>query len=279
MKHYSRLPNRFLGLAALAISDLAAAAPAAPAAAAAPGEAVDVARIRDELVLLSDGKGHYLAVLPFPKRRELEADVALFYGDGKRLFSLPIQGGGMNGPDNWNYAFAEPRLAVGGREEGSGYVTARDGQYKVSCGDREVVMTPVKAEAAAPLVTAASYLRSPRKYRPHALVRDDQGTYYYIDRGYHKGTERSFRIFAGPRGSLKPLRMTNAVSDSEGDVFATKTGTLRLLLNKDAASWVERGKERKLTRVPVDFNRNVAMIYNELGVYIGERLGTPCDDL
>ena len=279
MKHNTWLLRTVLCGTTLALPSLAPAAPPKPPAPPAPEELVAVDKFREELVLLSDGKGHYLAVLPYAKRRELEVDPALFYGDGKRLYSLPIQGGGMNGPDTWNYAFAEPRLAVGGREEGSGYLALREGQYKVSCGDREVVLTPVKAETAAPLLGAAQYLRSPRQHRPHALMRDDQGTYYYIDRGYHKGSERSFRIFAGPRGALKPLRMTNAVSDSEGDVFTTKSGTLRLLMNKENASWVERGKERKLTRVPVDFNRNVAMIYNELGVYIGERLGTPCDDL
>ena len=47
----------------------------------------------------------------------------------------------------------------------------------------------------------------------------------------------------------------------------------------DYATWAEKKKDLKLTLVPVDFNKNVAMIYNELGVYTGERLGTPCDDL
>ena len=71
--------------------------------------------------------------------------------------------------------------------------------------------------------------------------------------------------------------MTNVVSDSEGDIFSTKTGSLRLILNKNESTWIEGKKQRKLVLVPVE--DNARMIYTELGVYTGERLGTPCDDL
>jgi len=38
------------------------------------------------------------------------------------------------------------------------------------------------------------------------------------------------------------------------------------------------GKARtRLLAVPIE--ENWALIYNELGVYLGERRGTPCDDL
>jgi hypothetical protein len=88
-------------------------------------------------------------------------------------------------------------------------------------------------------------------------------------------------LYAGPKGNLKLQKMTNVVSDSQGDLFATKTGSLRLVLNREPKSliWIAGKGQSPLVQVPVDFNVNVASIYNDFGVYAGERLGTPCDDL
>ena len=71
--------------------------------------------------------------------------------------------------------------------------------------------------------------------------------------------------------------MTNVVSDSEGDVFSTKTGSLRLIIDRRESTWIEGEKPRKLMLVPV--RQNLGLIYNELGIYAGQRQGTPCDDL
>ena len=68
-------------------------------------------------------------------------------------------------------------------------------------------------------------------------------------------------------------------------IFATKSGDLRLVLDKKqmeagekpVMKWVEGKKEVKLIDVPVE--NNAPMIYGSLGVYDGEKLGTPCDDL
>ena len=66
------------------------------------------------------------------------------------------------------------------------------------------------------------------------------------------------------------------VSDSEGDIFSTKSGDLRLVLNRSESEWVVSGKSSKL--LWVEPHRNLHMISADLGVYISERLGTPCDD-
>ena len=60
-------------------------------------------------------------------------------------------------------------------------------------------------------------------------------------------------------------------------IFATKGGELRLVLDKHQLLWVEHKMEKKLVALPVE--DNAVLIYTELGVYAGEPLGTPCDDL
>ena len=77
-------------------------------------------------------------------------------------------------------------------------------------------------------------------------------------------------------GGMKELQMTNVVSDSVGEIYATKKGELRLITSNDETSWVKAGKKNALTRVPVE--DNVKLIYSDLGVYPGS-LGTPCDDM
>jgi hypothetical protein len=41
--------------------------------------------------------------------------------------------------------------------------------------------------------------------------------------------------------------------------------------------WLESQKTVKLREIPVE--ENMPLIYSELGVYSGEKMGTPCDDL
>jgi hypothetical protein len=76
---------------------------------------------------------------------------------------------------------------------------------------------------------------------------------------------------------MKPQKLTNIVSDSEGDIFATKTGSLRVVLDKHESLWTQGKKQQKLILLPIE--DNAIMIYSDLGVYTGQPLGTPCDDL
>lgn len=250
----------------------AAAADSKESTAAAPQHPVDVSAIRDKMKLLTDGKSHFLAVVPMG-----DGD-GMFYGDGKRFYELHNASGGRNG-DNWERSFIDPRFTEGGHEEGAGFVSFRDGVYKVDCGSRATVLKPVDAAAAKSQLAAATFERSPRKYAAYALARDERGVYYYVDHGYHKEEAKKFRLFVGPKGNLKQQKMTNIVSDVEGDIFSTKTGSLRLILNKGESLWIKDSKKSKLTIVKLDFNVQNASLYNDFGIYTGERLGTPCDDL
>ncbi|MSP93164.1 MAG: hypothetical protein EXR79_15415 [Myxococcales bacterium] len=127
------------------------------------------------------------------------------------------------------------------------------------------------------------------KRRAYALARDLTGRYFYVDTGNVPRFAMAFQLWAGPRGDMTKLPMHNVVSDSAGDIFATKTGTLRLVLDHTASLWVTSGKGggndkrggtakvEKLVVLPVEDNG--ALIYTDLGPYLGQRLGTPCDDL
>jgi hypothetical protein len=225
---------------------------------------------RDKLLLLSDGKSHYVAVRPFES-----VEHSMFYGDGKRFFSVPLQGRGAQGTHAFSMRFVDPRHYRDYQNNTD--LIFQEGKYTLSCGSHNTTLTPVEPAAAKALLDKARFEPSPRKFRPYALARDPNGIYYYVDQGRTPETAKHFRLFIGPKGDLKLQKMTNVVSDSEGDIFATKTGSMRLILDKKETAWTAAGKTTPLRVVPVD--DNVAMIFNELGVYSGERLGTPCDDL
>ncbi len=255
----------------------------APAAAHAgkkvpPQKALTVdAAVIDKAVLCTDGKSHYVMIAP-----DEHITHRLYYGDGKTFFLVPRDTSGMI-TGEW---FPEPRAYNKSYNSGFRGVDLRrysrieptkDGKgCELACGDRITQLTVVESAKAKGMLDGATFLPSPRKSAPHRLARDDSGMYYYVDRGFVPGTEKSYRLFVGPKGNLKQQKMTNVVSDSEGEIFATKTGSLRLILGKQESSWIEGQKVKKLTLVPVDDNEQ--MIFNELGVYTGERLGTPCDD-
>jgi hypothetical protein len=100
---------------------------------------------------------------------------------------------------------------------------------------------------------------------------------FFVDRLREPENNKAFRLFVGPRGSLKLTKMTNVVSDSQGYIFSTKKGELRLVLDLKHPVWVAGKTETALVRLPRDENR--VLTYTDLGVYTGQRLGTPCDDL
>jgi hypothetical protein len=238
------------------------------AAAAAPDEpTLDIAGFKDKLQVITDGKGHYVVVDPWGDEKRT------FYGDGKRFHAQRVSTSSRQGNEAWDRTFWEPRVNALWK----GGVGLKAGNYKVQCGDRVTEMQLVGAEEASKLLDSATFHGPLWQYRAYALARDDKGTYFYVDRPREPENNKAFRLFSGKRGSMKPLKMTNIVSDSLGDIFTTKRGELRLVLDLKKPLWVEAKSKTELSRLPVE--DNVVMIYSELGVYAGQRLGTPCDDL
>jgi hypothetical protein len=240
----------------------AAAAPPEP-----PPQPADVASVKGQLALLTDGKKHYLAVVPFGPGDHL------YYGDGRQFFAQRVISRGSVGTESFDYTFWEPRVNAGYQAS----FELRDGKYQVQCEERKTVLTRVADAEAAALLEKAAFFKPRWTHRAHALARDDRGTYYFVDRVREPEDSKTFRLFAGPKGGARELKMTNVVSDSEGEVFSTRTGELRLVLGKHEATWI-KGKKRT-TLIPVPVEDNHVLIYTDLGVYTGQRLGTPCDDL
>lgn len=255
---------------------LLAAAPAAPPPAPAPAapagpqpKAVDVAAAKAKMAVYTDGKGHYLVV------QDLDGALkggspgsTFFYGDGKAFHAQLCPGSGADG-EKVNYFFWDPRWQ-------SHSVDFAPGAATLSCHDRTSVLKAMPADAARKLLEKAAFFSPLWQYRAYALARDNSGNYYYVDRA-REPDSFAFRVWSGQRGNMTALKMTNVVSDSEGDIFQTKGGDLRLVLNKAKASWLAAEKESDLLVVPVE--SNAKLIYSDLGVYAGQRLGTPCDDL
>lgn len=237
-----------------------------------PSDTVDVSEYKHKLKVLTDGKGHFFTLMPFTIGDGPDTGY-LFYGDGKTFWAQRRAGGGRSGDESFDNVFWEPRVDSGYKAS-FGY---HDKKWTVQCGERVTELKPVDKAEAQKLVGDAKFMAARWHRRAYALARDNSGTYYYVDRAREPEDSKDFRVFRGPKGALKPLKMVNVVSDSEGDIFITRAGKLRLVLDKHETVWLEGGKSVKLA--PLDVSDNHVMIYNELGVYPGEKLGTPCDDL
>jgi hypothetical protein len=226
----------------------------------------------EDLVLLEDGKGHAIAVaIQDPKSR-------IYYGDGKSFVAVPVDPAENTGPmpnGDITRHFLDPRFPSRKQikswqdiEKSQTRVSRSGGKWVVQCGTRKTPLVEGKLAPAAKL--GASTMR-----RPHALARDDRGRYYYVDAGPEEG-DKGYRIYVGEKGQMKRLKMQNVVADSEGEIYTTPQGKLRLVLGKPESMWIEEGAKRKLVVVPLEESQS--MIFLELGVYAGEKLGTPCDD-
>jgi hypothetical protein len=253
---------------ALSIPALAAGKEPAEADKKADGETVDITAVADKIIVLADGKQHYIAVVP---SGDLYSN--FFYGDGKKFYKQYITGGSRAGTESWDRIFWEPRVDARWKA-GFGF---KKGKYTVQCGDRATEFKPLAADEQANMLKAASFFKTLWNHQPYSLARDNKGNYFYVDRLWEPENNKNFRLFSGPRGNLKVLKMTNVVSDSQGDIFTTKKGELRLVLDRKKSSWHAGKAETDLINLPIDENQ--ILIYSDLGVYAGQRLGTPCDDL
>ncbi len=244
--------------AVLALLSLLVAAPPASAP-------VDVTAVKAQLRVFDDGKGHYLVLIPFGA----DIESHFYWGDGKTFWAQRVFGGGSEGNVGFSKYFWEPRVPHGQASFG-----LQAGVYTLYCGERTTLFHPTEDERAQAILASATFQPPRWTRRAYALARDESGTYYYVDRARQEDV-LDFRLWAGQRGQLKPLHMTNVVSDSEGDIFATKSGELRLVLDKKESVWVKGKARTALKLLPLE--DNVRLIYSELGVYAGEPLGTPCD--
>ena len=82
-----------------------------------------------------------------------------------------------------------------------------------------------------------------------------------------------------PRYQMKQKPLTDVANDTAGDVFATKTGDLRIVRDttepKPQITWVKGQKRAPL--VSLDTAANSALIYKDLGIY--GFTGSICENL
>ena len=256
------LARALASLLLLAAGRALAASPEVP-----PDAPADLTPVRKDLEVLSDGKGHYVALVPFGRATE-----HVYWGDGKTFHALRVISSGINGTERFDLSFWDPRIFAGYKRS----VGFGDGKYEVWCDERKTQLKPLSKPERDAMLDAAKFWKPRWKRQAYALAHDESGNYFYVDR-LREGEAIGFRLFAGPKGALRPLKMTNVVSDSEGDIFATKRGELRLILQKSEYTWVKGKARTKLVAVPLE--KNGRLIYEQLGVYAGEPLGTPCDAL
>ena len=241
-------------------------------------EPLDASSFREKLLLLTDGQGHYVALDPAAPLGETS-----FSGDGKVFAKLPVQGGGKNGTESWSLALWDPRVRDNGYAPATVEMKDSGKFYTVTCGKKTTALTAVKADAAKALLAGATFFPPTWTRQPEKLLRDDTGVYFLVDRfrSGDVGDRRDFRVFSGPKGSMKQLPLKDVVDDAQGMILSTKTGNLRLITTTDGKSegkWIAGKVTTPLIEVPLDNYTTARMIYMDLGPYSGQRLGTPCDD-
>jgi hypothetical protein len=232
---------------------------------------VDIKPFRDKLIVLADGVGGTYVVKP-------GEDAQMFFGTGKTLYAQVVVGRGAN-EDGWNVDVWAPRAP--GYQPGSIYRRPGTGIFEKFCGgENKTGLTQVTGDKAKAVLDKSQFVSTGMMHAPHAFLRDDAGVYYYVDQLRKEYGGKGYRVFVGKKGAMKSLPLTDVAIDSAGEVFATKTGDLRLVISDDGstpktATWVKGGK--KTTLVVLDMNRDEPIIFKELGVY--SFLGTICDDL
>src|SRR2546423_201865 len=99
-----------------------------PAPADETAKTIDIARGKDKVQVVTDGRGHYIVITP----AEI-SDEFFFYGDGKTMWGQRTFGGGRNG-EAFSRNFWEPRAPQRWQAE---FDYNQDKKYVLQCSDRK----------------------------------------------------------------------------------------------------------------------------------------------
>ena len=240
-----------------------------------PADEVDIEGIKSRLVFVHDGRGHYMAMVPF------DSDGPVFYGDGKtfylqRVFSYSHQQ--ADGKESLSF-WAPTSVPRGGE------LSLASGVWTVRCSDRSTPMMRLDEIETGKLLQRAVFKKVMWKRQAHGLARNDEGTYYYVDelRDDRPQAEQAddphpptgFRLFVGRKGKMREQKITDSAVDSKGIVLTTRLGKLSM---DDGGKRVVLTRGKKQTElIPLDPMDNLRVIYRDLGIY--GKLGVPCDAL
>ncbi len=234
--------------------------------------------IKDKARVITDGDGRYIAI----HVSDSMATSFVFYGSKTVLVQQYIKKvAGVRKRNKNNSKIFSARVWDPRRDA---TVENDKERWSLTCDSSKEPWSELSGADRKKFLRTAKWKPQPVRHEAYALGRDDFGNYYYVDR--IRGTKKGFRLFRGRPGRLKKLRLVDALTDSEGDLFVSKAGSLRLAIDpndtrkqRNAVEWIERKKGKVartiVRKVPV-FG-NLTMIYTKLGVY-PDVLGTPCDN-
>ncbi len=234
---------------------------------------IDITTVKGDLTALRDPQSNTIVLV---YRDGLDAP-RIFVGNGNQFFEQIVIGFAGN-PPNQTITIVAPRA----RPRASTHFDMSDGKYTFTCDEKDVVSLVNLTPSEVTKVVAKATLRSSAIVRRTAvLARDAAGIYYFVDRLKFEFGGSGFRVFVGKRGKLKQLPLVDVADDEAGMVFETKTGEIRLTIDRSKArvetntvTWNSRGRAKELTWL--DPESASYLIKRELGIYAG--FGALCDD-
>jgi hypothetical protein len=258
-----------------------------------PGKPIATAGVVDKLDVWHDDFGNFYVS---PKAGAFastdETEKWVFFGDKKGMYLQTVIGSSSgNGGSEWN--LWSPRVK---NMQTADLALAPTGAT-ITCEfkDSKYVKRPLTlldAAAAKAFVQRTTFYPRLWQRSAHFLARDDDGMYFFVDRWNDEHGGQGYRIFAGMKGQMKELVMVNVVSDSAGEIFATKGGDLKVVTKTQSANngrtdpltqeqaeefhayWKKGDKKNELTVLPLAPNRY--LMYRDLGIY--GHLGVVCDN-
>ncbi len=199
-----------------------------------------------------------------------DSDKPLYFGDGS-TFAKHRR---TENSSNWwsHYLFNGPKDGTFAVNEG--------GEWKLTCGNRSADFTELPLAERKKILGGATLKEYTFDREPFALARDDRGTYYYVDQRMRELGGKAYQVHIGKAGAVTTTDLKDIVDDSQGMIFSTKTGSLRLILSSDPmqASWVV-GTKKPTYLTSLDIYGNPTLIYEKLGVYDKVDLGSICEKL
>ena len=232
---------------------------------------IDAKAVADKLEVFRDDDGNYYVS---PKRNAFTDDAGawVFYGDGKTMYQQRIVG---YGADDTGYDWSVWSPRVRGLQQAS--FSPKAAKPTIQCKQQDPKpLKPLTVDEAKTLFQRATFLPPPWQRQAHFLARDDDGVYFFVDRYREEWGGKGFRVFSGQKGAMKELAMTNVVSDSAGEIYATKSGDLKIVTEGEAGKAYWKKGQTKNELVVLDLWANRYLIYRELGIY--GQLGVLCDD-
>lgn len=213
------------------------------------------------MVFATDGMGNYVGSVPAIGGK-------MVAGTTKGLFLQRVFGGGTDGKGGFDHSFWDPR--------GRNNSFARQGDaFTLGCGEASVKLQPVSAAQAGRLFAKTPVYDVRWQRAAHALARDEEGIYYFVDRQRDEKAAPDYRLYVGQRGKVSAYAAQLLASDAAGEIF--QFGGSRLSISTRAEKAEIRHGEVVRPLIYLDVQRHASLAYGELGAYRGEALGTPCD--